>query len=126
MEGRVMSFGKRIDKPGGSRRSIRENLMSRTVVITMTDSRKVDLLDLSESGARVGGHDLPAPGQEVLILIGKLEAFGTVIWRDQDQCGIRFDIALSETVLSTLRNECRQTALIGGAAAEDWLFGSAR
>ena len=121
-----MSFGKRIDKPGGSRRAVRENLMSRTVIMTMTDSHRVDLLDLSESGAKVRGHDLPAPGQEVLILIGRLEAFGTIIWREQDQCGIQFDIPLSETAISALKKECKQTALIGGAAAEDWLFGVAR
>ena len=121
-----MAFGKRIDMPGGSRRSPRENLMSRTVVMTMTDSHTVDLLDLSTSGARLGGCDLPSPGQDVLMLIGRLEAFGTVVWREEDQCGIEFDIGLSETALSALQNECRRTARIGGAAAEDWLFGSAR
>jgi hypothetical protein len=121
-----MAFGKRIDRLGGSRRSPREDLMSRTVLMTMSDSHTVDLLDLSTSGAKLGGYDLPLPGQEVLMLIGRLEAFGTVIWSEQDQCGIEFDIGLGETALSTLRNECRQTARIGGAAAEDWLFGSAR
>jgi hypothetical protein len=121
-----MAFGKRIDKPGGSRRSPRENLISRTVLMAMTESHTVDLLDLSTSGARLAGCDLPSPGQDVLMLIGRLEAFGTVVWREEDQCGIEFDIGLSETALSTLQNECRQTARIGGAAAEDWLFGSAR
>ena len=121
-----MAFGKRIDEPGGSRRSPREHLMSRTVLMTMTDSHTVDLLDLSASGAKLGGCDLPSPGQDVLMLIGRLEAFGTVVWREQDRSGIEFDIGLSGSALSTLQKECRQTARIGGAAAEDWLFGSAR
>ena len=121
-----MSFGKRIDKPGGSRRSVRERLGSRTVLMTMTDSHTVDLLDLSSRGAKLGGRDLPAPGQEVLMLIGRLETFGTVVWWKEDQCGIEFDIGLDETVLSALQNECSETSRIGGAAAEDWLFGSAR
>lgn len=121
-----MSFGKRIDKPGGARRSVRENLISRTLLMTMTDSHVVDLLDLSKSGAKLGGSDLPAQGQEVLMLIGRLEAFGTVIWREQEHCGIQFDVALSETALSTLKSDSRQTARNGGVAGEDWLFGSAR
>ena len=126
MEGRVMAFGKRTDEPGGSRRSPRENLMSRTVLMTMTDSHTVDLVDLSKSGAKLSGCDLPTPGQEVLMLIGRLEAFGTVVWSELGQCGIEFDIGLSETALSAIQNEARQIARIGGAAAEEWLFGSAR
>lgn len=121
-----MVFGKRIDEPGGSRRSVRENLIFRTVVMTTTESLKVDLLDLSTSGARLGGDNLPALGQEVLVLIGRLEAFATVVWRQGEECGIQFDMGLTETALSTLQNECRQVAHLGGTEGEDWFYGIAR
>ena len=121
-----MVFGKRIDEPGGSRRSVRENVMLRTVVMTMTESFNVDLLNLSLTGARLGGDHLPAHGQEVLALIGSLEAFAIVIWRGSEQCGIHFDIALTETALSILEGECRQIARLGGSEAEDWFNGAAR
>ena len=92
-----MVFGKRIDEPGGSRRSVRANVMLRTVVMTTTESFNVDLLNLSLTGARLGGEYLPAPGQEVLALIGRLEAFAIVIWRGSQQCGIQFDREVTAT-----------------------------
>ena len=119
-------FGNRIDKPGGSRRSVREDLILRTVIMTTTESFKVDLCNLSTSGARFGGEHLPAPGQEVLALIGRLEAFATVVWREGDEVGIQFDVPLTESALSSLQNECGQIARLGGMEAEDWFYGVAR
>ena len=121
-----MVFGKRIDEPGGSRRSIREDLTLRSVIMTTTESFLVDLMNLSKSGARLGGGHLPAPGQEVMALIGRLEAFATVVWRDSGQCGIHFDVALSETALDALQCECRMAARLGGSEGEDWIYGVAR
>jgi len=124
-------FGKRIDRPGGSRRAVRETAMIPAAIMTVTDSLTVDLLDMSTTGACIRGADLPSPGQEVLILIGRLEAFGSVVWRDQDRCGIRFDVALSESALAIVESErgpC--TVLASGAdspfAAADWNNGLAR
>jgi hypothetical protein len=124
-------FGKRIDKPGGGRRAVREDMMIRATMMTMADTVNVDLLDLSRSGAKLRGPELPAPGQEVLLLLGRLEAFGSVIWRDEDQCGVHFDVALSERALSIAESErgpSSLTAVDGEAvlAASDWLNGLAR
>ena len=124
-------FGKRIDKPGGGRKAAREDIMIRAAMMTLTDTINVDLLDLSTTGAKLRGPDLPAPGQEVLMLLGRLEAFGTVIWRVEDQCGVHFDIPLSERALSIVESERGTSslkALDGEAvlAASDWLNGLAR
>ena len=123
-------FGKRIDKPGGCRKAVREDMMIRAAMMTLTDTVNVDLLDLSRSGAKLRGPDLPAPGQEVILLLGRLEAFGSVIWRDEDQCGIHFDIALSERALAIVESErcSRLTGVNGEAvlAAVDWHNGLAR
>ena len=126
-----MVFGKRIDQPGGHRRAVREEVMIRAAIMTMTDTIGVDLLDVSTSGARLRGRSLPAPGQEVVVMLGRLDAFGTVVWRDEDQCGVHFDVALSDHALSIVESE-RGPSFIAGfdgeerLAASDWDNGLAR
>lgn len=56
-----MGFGKRIDRPGGFRRTVREDVMLPTALMTMTDSLNVDLLDLSRCGARLRGRTFLLP-----------------------------------------------------------------
>lgn len=126
-----MNFGKRIDKPGGLRRAVRDEMMIRTSVMTTTDSISVDLIDLSKTGARLRGCGLPAPGQEVVVLLGRLEAFGSVVWRDQDQCGVHFDVQLSERAVSIVQAERGPSYLRGLRgdellAAGEWFSGLAR
>jgi hypothetical protein len=126
-----MGFGKRVDKPGGLRRALREQLTIRAAMMTMTDTLAVDLLDLSKCGAKLKGSNLPSPGQEVLVLLGRLEAFGSIVWRDEDQCGVHFDVALSDRALEIVESERGPACLLGLSAEEalaagDWLNGLAR
>jgi hypothetical protein len=115
-----MVFGKRIDEPGGARHAVREVAMLRAAIMTVTDSHSVDLLDVSKTGAKVRGRELPAPGQEVLILIGKLEAFGRVVWRDHDQCGVHFDIALGDNAFETVKSQCAPSYVLA-TDPDSWL-----
>src|SRR5688500_6400458 len=108
-----MVFGNRIDKPGGLRRAVREEIMVRAGMMTTTASVGVDLLDLSKSGARLRGDNLPDPGQEVIVLLGRLEAFGSIAWRDEDQCGVQFDVELSERAVSIVKDERGPSTLRG-------------
>lgn len=126
-----MDFGKRVDRPGGLRRAVRDEVMIRAAIMTMTDTMRVDLLGLSTTGAKLRGDDLPAPGQEVLVLLGRLEAFGSVVWRDEDQCGVHFDVALSEQARSIIESERGRSSMVWlngdeALAAGDWLNGLAR
>ena len=126
-----MVFGKRIDKPGGARRAVRDEMMIRAAIMTTTESVGVDLLDLSRTGARVRGSGLPAPGQEVVVLLGRLEAFGSVVWRDEEECGIHFDVQLSELAVATVQAERGPTSLRSlrpdeRLAAGEWFAGLAR
>lgn len=126
-----MIFGKRIDKPGGHRRAVRDDAMIRVAMMTLTETVGVDLLDLSTSGAKLRGRDLPAPGEQVIVLLGRLEAFGSVVWRDEDQCGIRFDVSLSESAQSVVESERGPSSLVTISrddilAASDWHNGLAR
>ena len=100
-----MVFGKRIEEPGGYRNAARQEPVIRASIMTLMDRSNVDLLDISRTGARLRGEDLPDAGQELLALIGKLEAFATVAWRKADQCGIKFDIPLSERAVAIVESE---------------------
>ena len=126
-----MVFGNRIDKPGGLRRAVRDEVMIRAGMMTTTDSVGVDLLDLSKSGARLRGDNLPGPGQDVIVLLGRLEVFGSIVWQDEDQCGVHFDVQLSERAVSIVEAERGPSTLygIGGEdllAASEWFNGLAR
>ena len=111
-----MSFGKRIDEPGGSRRAVREPALTWAVMMTTTESFTVDLLDLSKTGARLRGRLFPGVGHEVLVLLGRLEAFGTIVWQDGELCGLQFDVPLGEDAVATIRRECVPPSLKGAAA----------
>ena len=126
-----MAFGKRIDKPGGGRKAVRAVLALRAVIMTVTDRISVDLLDISKTGARLRAPDLPGDGQEVMALLAGLEAFAKVIWREADQCGIQFDVPLSDRAVATVESE-RMPVKLGRLgsdallAASDWQNGLAR
>lgn len=125
-----MAFGKRIDKPGGSRKAAREQLVLRAVIMTTTDTISVDLLDISKTGARLRAPDPPAGGQELIALLGGLEAFATVVWQEADQCGIQFDMPLSDRAVAIIEAErvpdiaaeLKNDAIL---AASDWHNGLA-
>lgn len=126
-----MSFGNRIDEPGGHRRALRDTVMLRAAMVTPLLSRSVDLVDLSLTGAKLRGPGLPAEGQDVLVRIGEFEGFGTIVWCHDGQCGVEFDIALGETVRDTLKRERGVSTLFDLSpeellAAADWESGFAR
>jgi hypothetical protein len=120
-----MAFGKRVDELGGQRRSLRDVVMRRVAMMTTLLSRSVDLIDLSTTGAKLRGRDLPPEGQEVLIRLGDFEAFGVIIWQGDHHCGLRFDVALTENALDLIRRGRGQPTLHDLSpedlmAADDW------
>lgn len=50
----------------------------------------VTILDVSTTGARVQGRDLPGVGRDIVLRCGDLEAFGKTSWAASDRCGIQF------------------------------------
>ena len=126
-----MQFGKRVDKAGGLRKALREDVLIPAAMMTTTESRGVDLLDVSTSGAKLRGHVLPAPGDAVLLILGRLEAFGYIVWQDGNRCGVRFDVALSESALAMVESERGPSSFLAVGpeavlAAGDWQYGLAR
>lgn len=51
----------------------------------------IRMRDLSATGARIEGGKLPDVAATVHITRGPLNASGTIIWRNQKGCGVRFD-----------------------------------
>lgn len=54
-------------------------------------SSAVRVRNLSLDGALLEGPNVPNEGQRVMLRRGSLAAEGTVAWRRESQCGIRFD-----------------------------------
>lgn len=125
------NFGKRIDGPAGRRQNPREDLALEALVETVGARHCAAMLDLSETGARLSGHDLPAPGNEALLRVAGAALFGEVVWSSGDECGVRFDEPPTARELHTLRREgcagqARRLNPDERRAAEDWQHGLAR
>jgi hypothetical protein len=86
-------------------------------------------VDLSATGARLRGSDLPDVGTELQLKIDKLQAFALVCWKLDGECGVEFDVPLSGPDLAGLRREVWLAAGIPPGmqeAYQDWLHGRAR
>jgi hypothetical protein len=73
--------------------------------LAIARSRSVLVTDLSPGGAQLGGRDLPPAGDDLLMLIGSLDAMGTVVWRDGDKCGVHFDEAIVDETIAQMKRE---------------------
>lgn len=87
----MSTFGKRVDGPGGRRRSNRNSVRLLGSATTLQGSRSVLVEDLCPTGAKLTGRGLPQTGKEVLVRAGDLRAFGRVAWAESDQCGVMFE-----------------------------------
>lgn len=123
----MIAFGKRL---GGGRRSADRNAVPLMAVLTtVAHSQAICLVDLSCTGARLRGAVLPAKGEELMLSVGRLRAFATVVWAKPGQCGVRFDLPLGSADVMQVRS---QAALQGRAppeimgAYDDWTSGFAR
>jgi hypothetical protein len=60
---------------------------------------------VSAEGALLDGRDLPLPGEDLLVVIGSLESFAKVIWRTGEKAGVRFDEAIAQEKIATMKKE---------------------
>jgi hypothetical protein len=73
--------------------------------LAIARSRSVVVTDLSLEGAQLGGRDLPPAGEDMLMLVGSLDAMATVVWRDGDKCGVQFDEAIADETIAQMKKE---------------------
>ncbi len=84
----MKAFGK---SKGGGRRSVAREMAPLVVILaTAKRSHGAILLDLSTIGARLRGADLPQVGEELLMTVETVRAYGRVAWSDSGECGVAF------------------------------------
>ena len=121
------AFGKSVG--GGRRCAARTSAPLMAVLTTLAGSRSAVLADVSSTGARVRGADLPIMGEDLTIKIDRVEAFGTVVWSDSGECGIVFEPPLQpsdEIYLRDLVAGARGLPPDIRAAFENWVVGAGR
>ena len=99
------------------------------VLTTLAGSRSAVIADVSATGARVRGTDLPSLGEELIVNIERVQAFGTVCWSEGEECGIAFEPPLDsgdENHLRQLVATSRGLPPDIRAALENWVVGAGR
>lgn len=76
-------------------------------------SRSVIVSDLSPEGAQIDGRDLPAAGEDLVMVAGPLDTMAKVVWRTDAKCGIRFDDIVPDETIERVKNEAKWTSVAG-------------
>lgn len=110
------TFGKRVDGPQGRRRASRKPTLLCVGARTMAGSYSVMVTDVSATGAKLRGRNLPPVGSELLLTVGTAQHLARIAWSEKEKCGILFDNALSGPEIDYLKSEGSLSALMGSAA----------
>jgi PilZ domain-containing protein len=73
--------------------------------LAIARSRSVVVTDVSLIGAQIGGRDLPPAGEDMMMLVGSIDAMATVVWSEGDKCGVRFDEAIADETIAQMKRE---------------------
>jgi hypothetical protein len=120
------------DSERSGRRSQPRAAVNLPVTITTLDGNKrVGLLEVSLSGARLEGAALPQVAKNAVLMCGGVEAFGTIVWATGNRCGMQFDEPIGLSELVALRRAAVAVEDSGITAEEiqavaDWESGLAR
>lgn len=101
----MQEFGKRVDGAGGRRRTRRQKVVLTGSASHDDDLRPVIIEDVSSTGAKLRGRNLPQSGEDMQIAVGSMTLTAAVTWLGADQCGITFTTPLDEAGLNQLRVE---------------------
>ena len=121
------AFGKA--SGGGRRTDTRATAPLMVLISTLARTSEAVLVDLSATGARVTGIDLPPEGEELFFSVLKIKTVAVVRWRSATECGLQFYEPLPQDEVISVR---REVARGGGldpavrAALDDWVLGLAR
>jgi hypothetical protein len=121
----MRSFGKA--KGGGRRSAPRSPLPLTAVYSTISKSASAAVADISCTGVRLAGAQLPLKGDLVEITIDTISAFGIVVWATDSECAIGFEAELGRFEVENVRRRCGLSGLAllpaeERQAIEDWLF----
>ncbi|MEP6983837.1 MAG: PilZ domain-containing protein [Sphingomicrobium sp.] len=99
--------------PTCRRRSERELVVLAGSAFGLGRSRSIIVSDLSPEGAQLDARDMPAPGDDVLVVVGPFDGLATVVWRAGDKCGVEFDETLAIETLGRMKNEAKWMSVAG-------------
>jgi hypothetical protein len=122
-----MTFGRQ--GGGGRRGAPREAASLLAVYTTVTKSHEVVLVDVSNSGARLRGPNVPEADDELFVSVENLKVFGTVVRVEGHEFAIGFDQPLPSEDLAFLRNKVKEGAGFSPeekAAIDGWVLGVER
>jgi hypothetical protein len=123
-----VGFGKRLDGPGGRRKSQRARVLLSVAMHTVGASRTASLLDVSATGAKLRVRLPLRLGDEVWLSILSNELFGKVVWVGEEECGVTFETPIPEAIAAKLQQRGRvvpmpRLSLEEQLAIEDWKAG---
>src|SRR5256885_9895176 len=95
------------------RSSQREEVVLAGSAFGLGRSRSIIVSDLSAEGARLDARDMPAPGDDVLVVVGPFDGLATVVWRSDDRCGVHFDDDLPSEIRDRMKNEAKWMSVAG-------------
>ena len=118
-----------VDGVDGRRTAVRQTVSMPASMFSLEHSRVVIVEDISTTGAKLTGADLPKLGEDVWIKAGPVDAFGTVVWADDYMCGVTFEQPLNAAEDDFIQAEGRMMSLTKLTAAEraalaDWRNGT--
>lgn len=120
-------FGKCVG--GGRRSAARMDVPLVAVVTTLHESRSAIVVDVSATGAKLRGTNLPKSAEDLFLTVEGIVVFGTVAWEENDERGVAFDAPLAprdEALLKRKVDEARGLPPELKAAFDDWAVGFAR
>src|SRR5690348_1219785 len=88
----------------GRRAQPRASILLPGSVEAINGSNRISLMEVSLTGARIKGPNLPTVGKDVVLTCGQVDAFGTIIWASANRRGIQFDEPISTKQLVALRD----------------------
>jgi hypothetical protein len=78
------------------------------VLKTRAASQSVELIDVSDTGAKSKSAELQKVGEELFVAIERIEVFAIVVWAKDGEYGITFDEPLSSFKLHALQLEAKR------------------
>jgi hypothetical protein len=82
--------------------------------ITKWSTGPVVLTNLSSTGAKLRGRELPSWGEVIVVqFAGSVDEFGKVVWKEQNECGITFDAPLSSKAVDRLKRHGDLAVVLG-------------
>jgi len=122
----MSAFGKR--DGGGRRSTARSGTPLSGLVTTLLGTRLAVVIDVSATGARVRGNDLPRKWADLFINVEGVVSFATVRWEDGDERGIEFDAPLHPSDENLLQQKVHEAKGLSPEmmAANEWARGVSR